>query len=232
MNEKIHQVPLRPRKQAQTKLALMNAALEAVAVRPLEQVTVRELCEAAQVSEPTFFNYFSAKADVLVHFIRLWSLEMGWHARRTALERGAMAAVEDIFLRTFTQAAGSPGLMAEIVAVMARMDKAPPLDPIPAVERWLRFPELEGIEDLEPGGLETLLPPLLALAAKQGELPQDMDQQGAFLSLCALFFGLSVLLRQLPPQALRETVLDQLSILWAGLRARPELETSTRKEQP
>jgi hypothetical protein len=72
--------PLRQRKYARTKLALMNAALERLKDKSLEEISVRELCEEAEVSEATFFNYFPSKTDLLVYFVQLWTIEAGWHA--------------------------------------------------------------------------------------------------------------------------------------------------------
>lgn len=57
---------LRERKKRATRKALHRAALEATLDRGLSQVTVEEIAAAAEVSERTFFNYFSSKEEAVI----------------------------------------------------------------------------------------------------------------------------------------------------------------------
>jgi AcrR family transcriptional regulator len=55
----------RERKKLATREALCGAALELVAERGLDRVTVSDISEAADVSDRTFFNYFSSKEEAV-----------------------------------------------------------------------------------------------------------------------------------------------------------------------
>ena len=213
-------LPLRQRKFARTKLALLDAAVSALRDRPLDEVTVKQLCETAGISEASFFNYFPRKTDLLVYYIQLWSIEMAWHGRRLADARGGLAAIEEIFAMTAARVAENPAPMGEIVAGQARMTVLPAFGEVGLAERLLALPELDGIEDLEGEGLDTLLPPLIDRAIRARELPTRTDRQAVFIALTTIFLGLPVVLRRAPAGALAEAYHTQLRLLWAGLRQR------------
>jgi AcrR family transcriptional regulator len=55
----------RERKKLATREALQRAALELVAERGLDRVTIEDISDAADVSGRTFFNYFSSKEEAV-----------------------------------------------------------------------------------------------------------------------------------------------------------------------
>lgn len=217
---------LRQRKIAKAKLALLNAAIRALDHAPLETIRVRDLCAEAEVSEASFFNYFSQKNDLLVFFILLWSLEMAWQARRLGRESGGLAAIEGIFSLTAERIVQHPNVMAEIIAFQARTTGAVTTAPLSVAERVVAFPDLEDTASLPTAGLQELLPPLFEQAVAAGELPRTTDRTRALVAAAAIFFAVPILLRGGDPQAIGPTYHDQLQLLWAGLRAAPERKKS------
>lgn len=84
--------------------------------------------------------------------------------------------------------------MLELIAYMA-------LDPdkgqcpsttaaVTLAERFLRFPELQGIETIEAcTGLDDVLRPPLLKAIEASELPASINLEAALTALFAIFFG-------------------------------------------
>jgi AcrR family transcriptional regulator len=70
------------RRKRITRRQLRDAAVELVAQRGLQAVTVEEIATAAGVSTRTFFNYFPGKEDAVV----------GWDPDRTAAVEAALAS--------------------------------------------------------------------------------------------------------------------------------------------
>jgi AcrR family transcriptional regulator len=208
----------RDRKLAQTRLALLTALRERLAERPLEEINVRELAEAADVSEATFYNHFPTKTDLAVYFVQLWSVDAGWHAA-AADRHGPRAAITAIFDATAADVARAPRVMGEVIAVQARLSGKATPPPLTALEKRLAFPDRPGVDAIEAIGLDGLLPPRIAAARACGELPAGGDDSAAFLALTSVFFGVPLLLARRAPAAIAAAYRAQLAIVWAGLTA-------------
>lgn len=221
-------LPQRAKKFARTKVGLLNALVSRLDQRPIEEIAVRELCDAVQISEASFFNYFPKKHDILVYFVELWSIEAGAHADRALADQGPLAAIEAVFAITAQAVREHPAVMAEVIAHQARMAAPPQLAEVSLAERLFALPELEGIDELEPRGLDAILPRLLDEAVRRGELPKGIDKNMAFLALGAIFFGVPLLLRRTAPEYVGQAFKAQLSLLWAGLTAEAQSRPSQR----
>lgn len=60
----------RERKKRQMRDALIHAALELFEAKGYEHTAIREITDAVDVSERTFFRYFASKEDLALSFIR------------------------------------------------------------------------------------------------------------------------------------------------------------------
>ena len=210
--------PLRQRKQAQTRLSLLDAVLTRLSDRTLDEIPVQELCDAVSISPASFFNYFPNKSAVLVYFVQLWSLELAWRVRHELAGRPAREAIHEVFAATARQARERPGVMREVLAYQARQAAPIELAELPVLDRLLAYPGRDGIESVPAVGLDGLLPPLIERAVVEGDLPAATDPQLALLGFAAIFFGVPIVLLRSDPSALEGAYRAALDVHWAGLQ--------------
>lgn len=80
---------VRERKRAHSRAATVDAALTLFAARGYDQVTVADICQAAQIAPRTFFRYFPSREDVLAEPARQMA------TRLTAAISAAPAQLDD-----------------------------------------------------------------------------------------------------------------------------------------
>ncbi len=216
-------IPLRERKFARTKMALLEAALERMKEKSLADITVRELCDAAEVSEATFFNYFKKKDDLLRYFIQIWTLEVQLVADQRAGEDGGLAYVEAIFAHTAERIAENPRVMLEIIGHMALHGDPEAWEcehvALTFAERVQAFPELtDAAVTANECEIDAMFRSAVERAIAKKELPEKIDVDLSVGTLISLFFGTPLWGTRIRPQDIGATYAAQLTTLWEGLR--------------
>lgn len=210
---------LRERKFARTKLGLLQAAVERIEQRPWEEISVKELCAAAEVSEATFFNYFPRKADILTYFTQLWSLEIAWQLAAAEPPLHGLDAIAEIFRLAARKIQDQPGTMGEVIAQQARQRNRQRSPEPGRAERLLAFPDRPGIERFAGDGMDQLLARHVQVAIDQGQLPANTPVRQAMVGLIAIFYGVPLVLAQTNPQGIGNAYQYQLTVLWGGIRS-------------
>lgn len=174
-----------------TRLGLLDALTTRLRTRPLEEIGVRELCAAVNVSEPTFFNYFGSKQELLILYVRLWSIE-----RQLAMEdetESSRAALEGVFESLAAVLEENPRLVHAIVShILTQAVSSRAGNPTRA-ELLLRFPADPGAVELRPQPVGALIRAALERAVRSGEIGRSTDIEETAAVLTALFFGVPVL---------------------------------------
>ena len=214
--KKFDALPQRQKKYARTKLALLHSMLEMLETQSLASVHIKDLCNKAEISEPTFFNYFNSKSHILLYFIQFWSLEMHVLARK--MERASVdhtQTIKNILLQTARDISIHPQIMLEIIAFQAQGTEFP-LHEITDAEKWLYFSDVDGVESIHGAGIESILPPLIRKAVARHELSEETDEELLFLTLSSLFFGTSLLVLLREPDALPTLLEAELEVIFKG----------------
>lgn len=131
----MQQVPVaeparRERKKRQTRDALVRAALKLFDAKGYEHTAVREITDAVDVSERTFFRYFASKEDLALSFVRdaTDALVRALAARPAAEE--PLAALRNAFRESLLEVTEDEGPHAEestYLLVVRLIDSTPSL---------------------------------------------------------------------------------------------------------
>jgi AcrR family transcriptional regulator len=119
----------RERKKRQMRDALIHAALELFQAKGYEHTAVREITDAVDVSERTFFRYFASKEDLALSFMRdrLDRFLEALTARPPAEE--PLTAVRNAFHDAMREAepGGLPGDLETNLSVIRLIESSPAL---------------------------------------------------------------------------------------------------------
>ena len=199
------ELSLRERKYAATKADLMHAVLKRLGTERLDNIKVKDICKEVMVSEPTFFNYFPTKSDVIVYRVQLWSIEVAWSvAEQLKQHTSNLDIIRNVFELTARVSSETPGLMSEVVAFQALHAAKIAFTPLKPAEYAQYFPDNLNIENFPARGINQILEERLAAAQEQGELKPTVDLQALGLTLMSIFFMTPVMVPQYTAQTYRQ----------------------------
>jgi AcrR family transcriptional regulator len=210
---------LRQRKFARTRLNLARVLADALGQQSFDEVSVKQLCRNAEVSEATFFNYFPRKQDLLSYLVHLWVLELGWHVHKAAAELRGLAVVDALFAEVARTCESRPRVLAEMLAWIARGGSLDNELEIGELEKQLAYPDLEGIASIPVKGIDAWLLPPLEAAISNGDLPENTLLPLMLTSLLSLLFGVPLTLLASDPSRIATAYRQQLALVLAGIRA-------------
>lgn len=208
-------LPLRARKYAQTKLALMQTAVAWMEEKSLDEIAIKELCEAVEVSEATFYNYFPKKTDLLVYFIQLWTTETIWHIRQRSDLKG-LPLIEYLFDYMAEYSQKHPRVLGEVLIFYVRKQAHPTPHTITPAERLLAYPDCHGIEDIHEESLDVIFFEHLTYATQNGQLAPTTDIPAVILSLNSFLLGTPIAAKLHDLANLAPLYRQQLAMLWAA----------------
>ena len=202
--ENLAEFSVREIKFARARLSVLLAFSSEIRAKNYEEIRIRDLCRLAEISEPSFYNYFPRKDDLFLYFISLWSVDVQLHCLNLS---SGVKTIYEIFRYTALQSAGNPGLLKEIIAYQARTSTAKAMKqitPVTLAEKSIVFGNVSGLADFPDQGLGPVLSSHLQSAVDQGELPKSTSPEIYSLILGAVFFGVPVIIIHNEPDRLAE----------------------------
>lgn len=223
--KKFEDFPLRERKQTKTRIGILDAALDFMRHRFLQDIKVDEICQVVEISKGTFFSYFPKKTDLIVYAIRLWSIGVGWEYLNSPESQRGLAYIRKLFHNLAQDCLENPICHMDIMAMRAyspeiiQLMNDGNLHVVSDADRLFRYPNQAGILEIPEGTIVTYFRKNLVIAMERGELPGTIHVDSVLISLTSLLYGaLHAAMAKKDIQSLPREYDRQLDILWAGLR--------------
>jgi AcrR family transcriptional regulator len=118
---------LRQRKKQRTKDALIEAAMDLFQRRGYDHTSVREITDAVEVSERTFFRYFASKEDLVLSFVRAGAASFAAALAARPQHEDPLTAARQAFHISLRDVAGEVGDVPSYLSVMRLIDSTPSL---------------------------------------------------------------------------------------------------------
>jgi AcrR family transcriptional regulator len=117
----------RQRKKQLTRDALIQAAIELFVAQGYEHTAVREITDAVDVSERTFFRYFASKEDLVLSFTRDGMAAFAEELACRPPEEEPFTATRAAFLASLRRLASAEGDLPPHLTVMRLIESTPVL---------------------------------------------------------------------------------------------------------
>lgn len=195
---------LREKKAARTLALIAECFAEELFANGFDNVSIRDVCEKAEVAEATFYNYFPRKVDVLLYMIRIKEL----HHQCVVIDQNKSASnldlIEAYMLNLLELVIHQPDVWFEVMSVLMKYGYDFP--ELTLADKLLACGDYDFVEEMEFGGTVHLFEKYLTKAKEAGELPTTFDVEEGVLALDTLMCGAPMSFRKGHLDSLKEFV--------------------------
>jgi AcrR family transcriptional regulator len=194
-------ISLRERKSAKLKLLILSLAKTMLRQQSFQDIHVTDICKKAGISKVTFFRYFPQKEDILLYFMRVWAFELSLEMQRDNLK--GIKAVKFIFDRYGDLCENYHSVILHLIKYHAISPLVLKPISIKKAEKYLLFPNHDGIQQVEVLAFDKLLEKYLLEAIFQTEITKSSDVPDLVNMLLTTTYGsiLVAKMKQLPVKA-------------------------------
>ncbi|PIY82366.1 MAG: hypothetical protein COX96_00690 [Candidatus Omnitrophica bacterium CG_4_10_14_0_2_um_filter_44_9] len=213
---RVKEYSLREKKHARTKIAIMNAFIKRLEKTRFDDISIREICKSVEVSEGTFFNYFSEKIDIINYYSHLLFLKIFWKTRKEVPKGEYIALIEAVFKNAAAEL-NNVNITYQIISIMVMQQERPKEMAISNIEKHFAFPDCDEIEDVPAIFIDRFFEECLKDALKNGKLPKKTKINDVLVSLMTIMGGTLMAAKFGSIKDCAYHYMRQLNLLWKGL---------------
>ncbi|MFA5394101.1 MAG: TetR/AcrR family transcriptional regulator [Candidatus Ratteibacteria bacterium] len=212
----VEKYSLREKKHAKTKIAIMNAFIKRLERTRFGDISIREICKNIEISEGTFFNYFSEKIDIINYYSYLIFLKIFWKTQNEVPQGKYLISIETVFKNAAAEL-NNINITYQMISIILMQREKPKAVTISNIEKHLIFPDYVGIENTPVIFIDDFFGVCLKAALKNGELPKKTNIDDVLVSLMTILAGTLLATKFKNIKDREYHYMRQLNLLWKGL---------------
>lgn len=222
MELRAKQYSLRERKQAKTKVSLAKDFLESLKKQKYEDISIKSICEKAEVSEGTFYNYFPQKTDLYNYILSLYQKKSILETDKKESRENPMKWTETYFYNIVNTVIDLGDLSNELFANMIRERAKPKKLKTSVLEFLYMFPEMRSEEIFDEiareDEYEDCLDEIAEKITAERINTKNISSQDIATFLKSILGGISFLRILYKDEDINDIVKKQLAIFWDGIK--------------
>lgn len=213
-------IPLRQRKHAKTKAALMRSLAQRLKEKPFDAISVRDLADDVQISEVTFYNYFPKKTDLLAYMTQMMLIKA--HHECIGDGKKGIDAIYGFFDILSESIEEYPRIRNEAIAFFFKEAQAMGLKKIKKGELMI----LLGSDDIKDDFIRDtdifmIFKQMIKQAVIDGDMPDDVDVGVASLLMISVLSGTPACF--VVEQGAKKSFKRQIDIILRGLGCKKDV---------
>ena len=209
---------LRERKQAKTKIFIVKEFLEKLKETKYENISIRSICEKAEISEGTFYNYFPQKIDLFNYSITLYGTKGIMETNEKVSKDAPIKWIKAYFENAVSMIIDMGNLSNEIMVTLIRERVKPQKMQITKLEFMNMFPEIKNIDAFQDAlSMEECFDEVVETMSQKNLFKKDIATIDVCIALKLIFGGIPLVSAVYPDQKLDDIVKKQISIVLQGV---------------
>lgn len=167
---------LRQIKYFRTRVVLAQIFVEKLKMEKFEEISIKDICAEAEISEATFFNYFPQKIDVIAYWLKGKLFKIFWTLNNLQKNMSFVSLIEKAF-ELFAGEIKHPYVFHEVISIFGPRNLQLDLINISLEEFKFIHPDCANIDKIPSFSLRQFFEEKISLAKKDNLISKEIDEK-------------------------------------------------------
>jgi AcrR family transcriptional regulator len=184
----------------------------------MPDIPIRDICEKAEISESTFYNYFPQKIDLINYIVSLYNRRRIFETNNKVSDDDPIKWINVYFENTIDIMIEMENLSNEVLATIIRERVKPEKIQVTKLEFFYMFPEKENIEAFQSAlTIKECFDEIVEKLVKRDLLKSNIDSIDVSVALKIIMGGIPLISALYGDDKLKSIVRKQISLVLQGV---------------